>query len=99
MRRLHLSIFALAALTIGCKDKQSGTPEDSPDQSWSPATLTSVAGVPEAEIEAALKKRIAGSPPGNTDKHKWEHAKKLYKRYSDKPLWLASDGLIKDRSL
>ena len=78
--------------------RAAGTTGDSPDQSWSPATLTSVAGVPEAEVESALKKRLAGAPPGNVDKHKWEHAKKLYKMYGDKPLWLAPDGLLKERS-
>ncbi|HUQ20901.1 MAG TPA: L,D-transpeptidase family protein [Gemmatimonadaceae bacterium] len=101
MRTAHLCILILAATVAACKDKGS-TPStaaaNNADQSWSPATLTSVAGVPEADVEAALHKRLESDPPPNVDKHKWEHTKKLYKMYNNNPLWLAPDGLHKDRS-
>jgi murein L,D-transpeptidase YcbB/YkuD len=98
MRCLQLFILAATSIALGCKDSKSASAANAEDQSWSPATLTSVAGVPEAAVEAALKQKLAGNPPANVDKHKWEHAKKLYKMYGDKPLWLAPDGLLKERS-
>ena len=100
MRTSHLSILIVAAALAACKDKGSSpsTPGGNNDQSWSPATLTGVAGVPEAEVEAALQKRLESNPPANVDKHKWDHARKLYRMYSNRPLWLAPDGLHKERS-
>jgi len=100
MRTSRRSIFAIAFLAIACKDKGSASSSNQagPDQSWAPAKLTSVAGVPEAEVEAALHKRLEAGAPAKVDKHKWDHARRLYKMYGDNPLWLAPDGLIKDRS-
>ncbi|HVD59435.1 MAG TPA: L,D-transpeptidase family protein, partial [Gemmatimonadaceae bacterium] len=100
MRTSRRSIFAIAFLAIACKDKGSASSgnQAGPDQSWAPAKLTSVAGVPEAEVEAALHKRLEAGAPAKVDKHKWDHARRLYKMYGDNPLWLAPDGLIKDRS-
>jgi L,D-transpeptidase YcbB len=68
------------------------------DEVWAPAKLTSVAGVPEAQIETALRARLAGKPPARIDDHKWGHAKRLYKMYGDNPLWLAEDGLHTERA-
>jgi murein L,D-transpeptidase YcbB/YkuD len=102
MRALRSSILLLAALIgSGCKDKGAapGAGDNAgPDQSWAPAKLTSVAGVPEAEVESALRKRLEAGPPPKVDKHKWDHARRLYKMYGDNPLWLAPDGLLKERS-
>jgi len=68
------------------------------DQSWSPAKLASVEGVPSADIEAALKKKLAGAPPAKIDDDQWAHTKRLYKAYGNNPLWLSPDGLHKDRT-
>ncbi|MEO5902516.1 MAG: L,D-transpeptidase family protein [Gemmatimonadaceae bacterium] len=71
---------------------------DGQDQSWSPAKLASVNGVPSPDIEAALKKKLAGSPPAKIDDDQWVHTKRLYKAYGNNPLWLSPDGLQKDRT-
>jgi murein L,D-transpeptidase YcbB/YkuD len=85
------------ALTTACKGDRAGGIFNKGDEVWAPARLTSVAGIPEAQIEAALKARLAGRPPGRIDNHKWAHAKRLYKIYGDNPLWLAEDGIHTQR--
>jgi murein L,D-transpeptidase YcbB/YkuD len=100
MRLRNPIIFCLPVLAFagGCKDKGLAAVARSKDQAWSPATLTSVAGVPEAQVESALRERLSGKPPAGVDAHKWGHAKRLYAMYGNKPLWLAPDGLHKERA-
>ncbi|HUQ48095.1 MAG TPA: L,D-transpeptidase family protein [Gemmatimonadaceae bacterium] len=102
MFRIRYAAFSAATLFLAAcssdKTGNAGSADGGPDQSWAPAKLTSVQGVPAAAIEAALKKKLAGSPPAKIDDDQWAHAKRLYKAYGDNPLWLASDGLITDRT-
>ncbi|HEY3258578.1 MAG TPA: peptidoglycan-binding protein, partial [Gemmatimonadaceae bacterium] len=65
---------------------------------WSPSTATAVAGVPRAQVETALRQRLAGARPAHIDAHKWGHVRRLYKIYGDEPLWLTQDGLHKERA-
>ena len=101
MRHRYRLISCIAALVLAaaCKDKtlRLGAGGSS-DQTWSPATLTSVAGVPEAQVESALRARLAGPRPAHIDEHKWGHIHRLYKIYGNNPLWLAPDGLHKERA-
>jgi murein L,D-transpeptidase YcbB/YkuD len=86
------------AFALACKDDRAGGIFRKGDEAWAPAKLTSVAGVPETEIESTLRARLAGSPPPRIDDHKWSHVKRLYKMYGDNPLWLAADGLHTQRA-
>ena len=103
MNRLKFAalIGAVALLGACTSDKSKDVAADSPheDAAWSPAKLTSVKGVPATDIEAALKKRLAGEPPAQIDADQWAHTRKLYKKYGDNALWLAADGLHNDRAL
>jgi murein L,D-transpeptidase YcbB/YkuD len=94
MRRQYLLIFcgAATALATACKDKGSDPPV------WSPPTRTSVTSVPEADIDSALRQRLAGARPPRIDEHKWAHVRRLYKIYGNNPLWLTSDGLDQVRT-
>jgi murein L,D-transpeptidase YcbB/YkuD len=101
VRIRHAALSATALFLAACSTDKSGTakPEaDKQDQSWSPTQLTSVEGVPAAAIEAALKQKLAGSRPPRIDDDQWGHTRRLYKAYGNNPLWLASDGLITDRT-
>jgi murein L,D-transpeptidase YcbB/YkuD len=97
-KQLLIMVGVCVALTASCKGDQTGTTVSKSDEVWAPAKLTSVAGVPEAQIETALRARLAAAPPARIDDHKWAHAKRLYKMYGDNPLWLAEDGLHTDRA-
>ncbi|MEP6506945.1 MAG: L,D-transpeptidase family protein, partial [Gemmatimonadales bacterium] len=97
------AIVAAILLVYACsKGDKSDTSDDasgeSQDQSWSPAKLASVEGVPSADIEAALKRKLAGAAPAKIDDDQWAHTKRLYKAYGNGPLWLSPDGLHKDRT-
>jgi len=97
-------MVAASLVLTACKGDGGGRADGSPgnggkdDEVWAPAKLTSVAGIPEAQIESALKARLAGTRPARIDEHKWAHTKRLYKVYGDNPLWLAADGLHTERA-
>jgi len=87
------------ALLAGCKSSetaQAGKPENS--QTWAPAKLTSVNGVPATEIEARMKQKLNSERPPKIDDDQWGHTKRLYQIYGDNPLWLSSDGLHETRT-
>lgn len=85
-----LIILSVLAFTVACKrdDTQSSTA-----QTWSPAELKSVRGIPAPEIRTALQQRIAQGKPAQLDDDEWAHVKALYKIYGNNPLWLTNDGL------
>lgn len=89
-----------AILIIACSSDKpgGGSTTSAPDAVWSPEKLTSVKGVPAAEIEIALRAALAASPPEKINEDQWAHTKRIYKQYGDNPLWLASDGLHEDRA-
>jgi len=91
-------LLALIAL-VGCKMSETaraGRPEN--PQTWAPERLTSVNGVPAADIDAQVKSRLAGPRPPKIDDEQWGHTRRLYKAYGDNPLWLSADGLHKTRT-
>nr|MDP9179753.1 hypothetical protein [Gemmatimonadota bacterium] len=93
-----MMVGVTVALAAACKGESGSAGPSKGDEVWAPAKLTSVAGVPEAQIETALRVRLAGEPPARIDDHKWAHTKRLYKMYGDNPLWLAEDGLHTERA-
>src|SRR5687768_9418061 len=96
VRAAALLILSLG-FVIGCKGKDSaGTVENA--QTWSPEKLTSVRGVPAAQIEAAMQRMRAAERPGKIDDDQWGHAERLYRLYGNNPLWLTSNGLHKART-
>src|SRR5688572_13965473 len=99
-KQLVIMVGVAVALTGACKGEggAGGGVLSKGDEVWAPAQLTSVAGMPEVQIETALRARLAGKPPARIDDHKWGHAKRLYKMYGDNPLWLAEDGLHTGRA-
>ncbi|HEX6627004.1 MAG TPA: L,D-transpeptidase family protein [Gemmatimonadaceae bacterium] len=88
-----------AALLFGCRGSetaQAGKPEN--PQTWAPAKLTSVNGVPATEIEALMKTKLSAGRPPKIDDEQWGHTQRLYKAYGDNPLWLSPDGLHETRT-
>ena len=92
-----LAAFAITGACSGDKSK-SEVKVDGGDAPWSPAKLASVKGVPAAEIEAALKKKLNGAAPAKINDQQWAHTKKLYRMYGGNALWLAADGLNNERA-
>jgi murein L,D-transpeptidase YcbB/YkuD len=98
-RYTHAAIAATMVIAGACSGDKSGrVSRPDAEAPWAPAKLTSVKGVPATDIEAALKKKLAGSPPMKIDDDQWAHTKKLYRAFGDNLLWLSSDGLHSDRA-
>jgi L,D-transpeptidase YcbB len=97
--------FALGAamfLVSGC-DRFNGEPRKSEsggeiDESFEPAKIKSVKGVPTAEVRAAIDKRLDQARPKPITETQWKHAKNLYKEYAGNPIWLDKDGLRERRT-
>ncbi len=104
MTRTSCAALAAATLLVAACSTDKGSASSSTaspsaqDQSWAPAQLASVEGVPAPAIEAAIQKRLAGSAPAKIDDDQWGHTKRLYKAYGNNALWLSPDGLHKDRT-
>jgi len=96
--RVLLVVPALAFL-VGCKDNggaRAGKVEN--PQTWAPAKLTSVQGVPATDIEALIQKNLNGPKLDRIDDDQWGHTKRLYRLYGSNPLWLTSTGLHETRT-
>jgi murein L,D-transpeptidase YcbB/YkuD len=90
-----LGVTSFSACKVN-ETARAGKPEN--PQTWSPARLASVEGVPATEIEAQMKTKLAGAKPAKIDDEQWSHTRALYKAWGDNPLWLSSDGLHETRT-
>ena len=92
------ALLLLPFMLLACKGKDMSAGDAESAQIWSPEKLSSVQRVPAPQIEAAMRKQLAGDRPSRLSEHHWAHAKRLYKLYGNNPLWLSADGLHKTRS-
>ena len=98
-RSTTIALLSILALSIGCSRGESATAgKNENPQTWAPAKLTSVQGVPATEIEALIQKKLDGPRLDRIDDDQWGHTKRLYKLYGSNALWLTSDGLHEARS-
>jgi murein L,D-transpeptidase YcbB/YkuD len=91
-------LSALLLVTACTRGDSSGTAGNDNPQTWAPAKLTSVQGVPAAEIEALIQKKLDGPKLDRIDDDQWGHTKRLYQLYGRNPLWLTGDGLHETRT-
>jgi len=104
-RAALIPLILLAACSVESSDSKTPPPAKAQVASgevthggWSPATLTEVKSVPIASLRSAIQQRLAGPHPGTVSDEAWAHTKRLYARFQQSPLWMASDGLDKDRA-
>src|SRR4051812_3351808 len=94
-----VALVLSTSLIVGCKGGETaraGKVEAA--QTWSPAKLTSVEGVPATQIESLIQQKLAGAKLDRIDDDEWSHTKRLYKLYGNNPLWLTSTGLHEART-
>jgi murein L,D-transpeptidase YcbB/YkuD len=65
---------------------------------WRPAGAATLAGVPAAEVQAAVARQLAGGPPTGVAADQWRHVQRLYKQFGGAALWMAPDGPDKMRA-
>ena len=90
---LKALLLGIAVLS-GCKGSETaraGKVEN--PQTWSPARLTAVQGVPATEIEALIQQKLSGPRLDRIDDDQWGRTRRLYQLYGNNPLWLTPDGL------
>ena len=98
-RAVLITLLSGLVLFAGCKrDEVKGAAKNENPQTWAPAKLTSVQGVPATEIEALIQKKLDGPKLDRIDDDQWGHTKRLYQLYGRNPLWLTSDGLHETRT-
>jgi len=100
--RMAFVAFVAVASVAACDKFGHGTRRSESggeiDDSFDPAKIKSVKGVPVAEVKSAIAKRLGEARPKPITAQQWEHAKKLYARYAGAPIWLDGDGLRERRT-
>jgi murein L,D-transpeptidase YcbB/YkuD len=98
-RTVLITLLSGLVLFTSCKRGEvSGAAKNENPQTWAPAKLTSVQGVPATEIEALIQKKLDGPKLDRIDDDQWGHTKRLYQLYGRNPLWLTNDGLHETRT-
>jgi murein L,D-transpeptidase YcbB/YkuD len=98
MKQFRFSVLLVSTTLLACSGDRRGDKAPKDDAAWEPAKLTAVKGVPAAEIEAAVRRKLDGSPPSRIDDRQWARTKRLYRIYGGNPLWLDANGFHRDRT-
>jgi murein L,D-transpeptidase YcbB/YkuD len=100
--RLAVALGTALLFAAGCdrfqKDPRLSESGGEVDESFAPAEIASVKGVPAAEIRTAIEKRLDRARPKPVTESQWGHAKKLYTEFDGQPIWLDDDGLRERRT-
>ena len=102
-RMLLRTACALAVVVAGTacdnfRERKRSETGGEVDASFFPEKITSVKGVPIADVRASVAKRLDGTRPKPVGDAQWEHAKKLYAMFDGYPIWLDGDGLRERRT-
>jgi murein L,D-transpeptidase YcbB/YkuD len=96
---LVLAVAVVAACDkLGGKEPQRSETGGEVDESFQPAKIKSVKGVPVADVRAAVAKRLREARPKPISEAQWKHAIKVYDEYGGYPIWLDGDGLRERRT-
>jgi len=90
--------FVTACDKLGWKEPQRSETGGEVDNSFKPASIKSVKGVPIADVRAAVAKRLRQPRPKPIGEAQWKHAMKLYAEYGGYPIWLDGNGLRERRT-
>ena len=102
MRRMSSSarLTTLAAMLavvapLACKKENRAAGEVS--RNWMPAQQQAYMGISAADVQAAIKARLATAPPAPITADAWKHVKSLYTRFNQSLLWLDDKGVHQAR--
>ena len=91
------AVGALMAMTTFAACKKAGSAGGDISRNWTPAQQDSDMGVPAAEVQAAIKMRLAAEAPAGVPADEWRHVKKLYSKFNQQLLWLDDKGVHQPR--
>lgn len=92
-----LCIAALIAITTLGACGKSRTENGELSRNWTPMKQDTYMGIPAAEVQAAVTKRLAANPPAPVTADHWKHVKSLYKTFNQTLLWLDGKGVHQPR--
>ncbi|HEY8164781.1 MAG TPA: L,D-transpeptidase family protein [Gemmatimonadaceae bacterium] len=98
MTRVTHVLGLLLLISVGCAKGDARSSSSGSNARWAPEKLKSVDGVPIADIETAIKRRLGAARPAHIDNDQWGHVRRIYRIYSGSPLWLTSRGLHPKRT-
>src|SRR5690349_2073285 len=94
--RLTAVAAALAMVApLACKKENRAAGEVS--RNWMPAQQQAYMGVSAADVQTAIKARLAAAPPAPVTADAWKHVKSLYARFNQTLLWLDDKGVHQPR--
>jgi murein L,D-transpeptidase YcbB/YkuD len=95
---LVLGLTAFTACDKFSKESRRSESGGEIDESFEPAKIESVKGVPVADVRAAVAKRLGQARPKPIGEEQWKHAMRLYDQFGGYPIWLDGDGLRERRT-
>src|SRR5215211_1729518 len=94
--RIAFIAAAIGATTIAaCKETKNASGEVT--RNWTPVKQNVYLGVPAAEVQAAIQKKLAAAPVSPVTADQWKHVKKLYGTFNQSLLWLDDKGVHQPR--
>lgn len=94
MSRRVCVVLALLVLAACKNSRESG---GNVGGTWRPAKLRLYMGVPAAETQAAITRRLAQAPPPPLTDSEWVHVRSLYATFGQNLLWLTDRGVHQPR--
>ena len=91
------TIAAVTAMTTFAACKRGGSANGEVSRNWIPPKQDAYMGVPAAEVQSAIQKRLAATPPAAVSGDQWKHVNKLYAAFGQSLLWLDDKGMHQPR--
>jgi L,D-transpeptidase YcbB len=95
VRIAAIGSLTAAAAIAGCKRSEHASGDIS--RNWLPAKQNAYMGVPAAEVQAAIQRRLAAPAPSPVTDDQWKHVQKLYATFNQSLLWLDDKGVHQPR--
>ena len=96
VRQVLMAAMGIAvAMTTACKYRGHANGEVS--RNWTPPQEQEYLGVPAADAQAAIQRRLAAGAPAPLTGDEWSHVKKLYSGFNQSLLWVDAKGIHQPR--
>lgn len=96
-RSTLILIAGLAAIAATSACKNAGHSNGEVSRNWTPPHQDEYFGVPAAETQAAINRRLAAKGPATLSDDEWTHVKSLYASFGQNLLWLDEKGVHQPR--
>ena len=95
--RLLGGVIAVAGLATFGACRKNGSANGDVSRNWTPTKQDSYMGVPAADVQSAIQRRLAAKPAAPVTNDQWGHVKKLYGTFGQSLLWLDGKGVHQPR--